>query len=442
MPNVLTAEMLKKLDLPTDKFNASFEAMMRAGKERLLALQHPTGGWGWFEHDAEDPFMTACAVHGLGECDRLGYPVDSVALKRGRDRLRAMAKAENDLNRLAYEAYVLGEEFDRLLERSAELSPYAQALLALALHKANRDEAPGVAQKLVAAANGDHWETANWYYKWDNVSIETTCYAIQALVALDPKNPLIPKATSWLLAQRQAAGRWRSTKDTAVAIATLLQVSGLERLVGILGEEPSESKPQGKAFLKKIGVTLNGADRCEILADLNDPTHSVFETRFTAPRSGPNVLRFEKLDEQSDFKFDVEVTQRLFEERVAAESRGLGVEVKTDRPLDRLQLGDEVTVTVAVTAAEAADYVMIQSPVPAGCEVIRGSGTGPFARFEDRYEKAIFFLRSLGGETVKFTYRMRCAYAGRFTVLPASATLMYNEEIYGVSAPGAARIEP
>jgi len=101
-----------------------------------------------------------------------------------------------------------------------------------------------------------------------------------------------------------------------------------------------------------------------------------------------------------------------------------------------------VTATVVVKAASPVEYVMVQSPIPAGCDVIRGSGVGTFARFEDRYEKALFFLSSLGEEEVRLTYRMRCSIAGRFTVLPAWAGLMYNEDLFGTSAPVRATIKP
>src|SRR5207249_63356 len=115
VPNVLTADVLRRMKIPAEKFNSAFEPMMRAGKDRLLALQRASGGWGWFDNDVEDPFMTACAVHGLAECERLGYPLDAVALKRGRERLLAVAKEETDDDRLAYEAYVLGANFEPLL---------------------------------------------------------------------------------------------------------------------------------------------------------------------------------------------------------------------------------------------------------------------------------------------------------------------------------------
>jgi hypothetical protein len=440
VPNVLTADVLRKLRIPTDSFNASFKEMMKAGLDRLLALQRPSGGWGWFDRDAEDPFMTACAVRGLSECARLGYAVDAVALKRGRERLRAMAKEEQDLNRLAYEVFALGEDFDRVLAARAELSPYAQALLALALHQAGRPEAAEAARSLAACAKGDHWETPNWYYKWDNVAIETTAYAVQALLAIEPGHPLIPKAVEWLLAQRQG-NRWRSTKDTAVAIATLLQVAGLEKLAGAVAVEPAADANR-TALLRKVGVVLNGGERREILVDLNNPLKSGFEAHFSRLNAGPNQAAFERIDEQADLRFDLELHQQVFRDRVDAEARGLDVRVEYDRPPASWRLGDEVAVKVTVQASEEADYVMVLSPIPAGGEVIRGSGQGEFARFEARYEKAIFFLRKVTDQPVELAYKMRCSFAGSYTILPPWAGIMYNEEVYGTGPVTPAVIRP
>ncbi len=436
---MLTADVLKQLGIPTEKFNASFEDMMRVGRERLLALQRPDGGFAWFDQGAEDPLMTAIVLHGLQECDRLGWKVDQVSLKRGRDRLRAFAKAEADLDHLAYQAYVLGEEFDRLLAKKDQLSPYARALLAIALHRAGRAEAAEVVQALAATVKVDHWESPNPRRSWESLSVETTSYALQALVAVDPGNRLIPAGREWLLSQRHG-NRWRSTKDTAVAISTLLKITSLDRLGAAVAN--NGQKAAKEEFLKKIGVSLNGGDPREILVDLNNPTRSTFEVHFAAVRVGSNTLQFQALDAQSDFQFDVEVTQRFFQPRTDAVSQGVEVKVAYDRPLDGLRLGDEVTATIVVKAASPVEYVMVQSPIPAGCEVIRGSGVGTFARFEDRYEKALFFLSSLGEEEVRLTYRMRCSIAGRFTVLPAWAGLMYNEDLFGTSAPVQVTIKP
>ena len=439
MPNVLTADVLGRMGIPTEKFNASFEAMMRAGKDRLLALQRPSGGWGWFENDPEDPFMTACAVRGLSECARLGFPLDRVALKRGRERLLAMSAEEKHPDRLAYELYVLGEGAERLLPKADTLSNFAHALLTLTLAKAGRPEAQGMARALELRAKDDHWETPSWFYRWDDVSIETTAYAIQALAKVSPRSPLIGKATSWLLAQRQGH-RWRSTKDTAVAIATLLDVTDLGVLAGAVQVAADGGKRP--AIYRTVGVVLNGGERRDLRIDLNNPLEGVFEAHFARVNAGPNMLSFDRPEDAADLEFRLEVLQRRLVDRVDSENRGLSVNVTYDRPLEGLRVGDEVTATVVVASAEPSDYVMVQSPVPGGCEVLRGSGGGPFARFEDRYDRAIFFLRSLGPEPVRLQYRMRSAFGGRFTVLPAWAGLMYREEVYGTGEARTAIIQP
>ena len=184
----------------------------------------PTADSAWFDRGDADPLMTAIVLHGLQECDRLGWKVDQVSLKRGRDRLRAFAKGEADLDLLAYQAYVLGEEFDRLLAKKDELTAYSRALLALTLHRAGRAEAAEVVKALVASAKQDHWESPNRRRPWENASIETTAYALQALVAVDPA--IRSSRSGGSGSCRSADGnRWQSTKDTAVAISTLLKIT-------------------------------------------------------------------------------------------------------------------------------------------------------------------------------------------------------------------------
>ena len=154
------------------------------------------------------------------------------------------------------------------------------------------------------------------------------------------------------------------------------------------------------------------------------------------------MVHFEKLDERSEFKCEIGLAQRVFQARLGAEARGMDVAVSYDKPLASLRTGDEVTATLTVSASQPVDYVMVQSPIPAGGEVVRGSGAGAFASFEDRYDKAIFFLRSADRAAQRLQYKMRCSFGGRFTVLPAWAGLMYNEQIYGTGESRVATIQP
>ena len=125
-------------------------------------------------------FMTGIAVRGLSECARLGYPVDAVALRRGRERLRAIAKEDSVDDRRAYAAYALGEPDEALIARFDELSVWAQALLVLSFPPEQEARAVALARKLVPRAEGGRWTSTGWTRRED-LSVEATCYAIQAL---------------------------------------------------------------------------------------------------------------------------------------------------------------------------------------------------------------------------------------------------------------------
>src|SRR5262249_35484296 len=59
-------------------------------------FQHKeTGGWGWWEHDEDDPWMTAYVLYGLATAQAEGYPVSKNVLASGREAaVKMLAKAK------------------------------------------------------------------------------------------------------------------------------------------------------------------------------------------------------------------------------------------------------------------------------------------------------------------------------------------------------------
>ena len=57
--------------------------VIRQGLERLRDFQHRDGGWGWWNNDETNDFMTAYVVEGLARCRRLKQPVYCDVLQRG-----------------------------------------------------------------------------------------------------------------------------------------------------------------------------------------------------------------------------------------------------------------------------------------------------------------------------------------------------------------------
>ena len=50
---------------------------MQAGLDRLYQYQHPDGGWGWWQTDDSQPFMTAYVLAGLVQAKAAGYDVEA-----------------------------------------------------------------------------------------------------------------------------------------------------------------------------------------------------------------------------------------------------------------------------------------------------------------------------------------------------------------------------
>ncbi|MFB3065803.1 MAG: hypothetical protein ACE10D_04735, partial [Planctomycetota bacterium] len=104
--------------------------------------------------------------------------------------------------------------------------------------------------------------------------------------------------------------------------------------------------------------------------------------------------------------------------------------------LAEVRPGERMTVQLRITCREPQSYVMIEDPLPAGCEVLEGHETGNFARKERRDTRVVFFASRLPAGTTVFTYRIQAIFPGEYAVLPATAGPMYRPATYGRSAGG------
>lgn len=445
VPAVITAHALQRLRIPLDKLSEDLPKIVKAGIDRIHTFQHADGGWGWYCEDPTHPFMTAYALWALSEARRAGCAVDEVRLQRARACLLGLLAKTEDPNLLAYQCFALATnardpvpEVDALLKKQASLGPYGLALLAMACARLDRpDEARALADRLALQAirEGDqaHWKTENWFYRWEKVDVESTAFSARALLALRPGHEMIPRAANWILAQSRE-GRWRSTKDTTASVLFLLEYGERFGFGNTLAAKAVEGVGDGKAppLLEKLAVRFNGGNPQELLIDLNHPAAGRFVCGFDSPQPGTNTVTFDRTSGSAELELDAEIAVRSISPPPSApQANGIAVRCSFDRAVDALHVGDEVAVELELAAAQELDFVMAHVPIPAGCEVIRGSGTGAFAAFEERYEKASFFLQKLGTAPVKLHFRMRCAFAGSYTAPPPSAAAMYDDSICG-----------
>ncbi|HWE63593.1 MAG TPA: MG2 domain-containing protein, partial [Chloroflexota bacterium] len=223
---------------------AQVPAIVQTALQQLYTQQNDDGGWGWWPEDQSSPYMTAYVLEGLIALRGHGYTVDARVLTHAAAYLRDWAlnppadiylpNATSTLDLQAYSAYVLGEAgspdsglTSTLYTQRQNMLPFARAYLALAIGRLAGAHDPRV-HNLLAALEGAaqqfdaqaHWsdKAPDWIMMEDDTS--ATAVALDALVRLDPGNPLVPGAVRWLMTQR-IGGAWGTTQSTALALRAL-----------------------------------------------------------------------------------------------------------------------------------------------------------------------------------------------------------------------------
>jgi uncharacterized protein YfaS (alpha-2-macroglobulin family) len=103
-----------------------------------------------------------------------------------------------------------------------------------------------------------------------------------------------------------------------------------------------------------------------------------------------------------------------------------------------LRSGDLIVARLHVEGARG-QYLMIEDPIPAGCEQItrtsginlnytEGQWSDWYSAREFRDQKTVFFLNRFDGKAT-FQYAMRVEIPGQFRVAPARAELMYQPTV-------------
>ncbi|MGI8996765.1 MAG: alpha-2-macroglobulin family protein, partial [Pyrinomonadaceae bacterium] len=243
LPTVIVANALQDVEQVSISDTNNIGKKVRRGLDRLYKFQHADGGWGFWQDDVTDPWMTAYVVDGLTLASRAGYQIDDRRVEQGRNRLWGLINAGKtdegkgiDIETRAYMIYAHASSgateprfVEDLYNNRGRLQPYGRALLALTLKgRGDTRRAQNVASEIERTASGGdfvaHWEsrrTALELYKEDN-STEATALSLKALVQISPQSELLPKAARWLVVNRRNGHYWLSTRQTAFAIYGLI----------------------------------------------------------------------------------------------------------------------------------------------------------------------------------------------------------------------------
>jgi len=464
LPDVIVGRTLRELKLSNAKLEKSLPDMVRRGLDRLYGYQHDDGGWGWWRYDKTDAWMTAYVVYGLLLARQNGFSVNESALNRGVDQLVQLARQVApplEPQSRAFVAQVLAmagkreaatplvNDLARQVDRLDSATLARVTLTLLALRRPAEAKAVGTALWARATESGAlvWWpETGPSHGEGAAGSAEVTALAFQALDALFPNDPRVPKAVRWLVLHRRG-NAWDSTRDTAAAIYA---ITGYLR-------RTQELKPDYEAKVQ-LGARVLLARRITA-ADVYGPEIEVRVPLAELAR-GANALRFTKAG-AGNLYYTVALTQYLYQEDMKAVIGPAGPSVErqyfrvrsgkdprtgwatlipySDATTD-LRLAESVLVRVTVHSSRPLEYMMIEDPLPAGAEaqergdVERWEWSWWYSDMEVRDEKVTFFARNLPAGRSVFEYYLRPQFGGRYHVMPTVASNMYAPDVRGVGS--------
>ncbi|MBW3636029.1 MAG: carboxypeptidase regulatory-like domain-containing protein [Armatimonadetes bacterium] len=474
LPNILVQRALRLhnlQDAESRKLRARLPAMVRDGVTRLGRLQHESGGWGWWEADGDDPWMTAYVLYGLSQARAEGYDVDAGMVARGREAALKMLAGEVPL--LAWQRANWQNTRAFLLFCVAGAEPTAKELAVVRSERAKTALEPLDAQalgylvlldkklgssqtawpELEARLTNEGGQMLYWRGsgrdEWADWNDKTaTAVGLQALIATDAKDPRIPSVLLWLMAHRQNE-HWGNTRDTAWTLAALCDY---------LGAGGSRATQSGALEVRLNGKTLHNVS----LSPQNAHGEQLIRLPWHKLRASQNSLSLQHIGSGNPVFYAVQVRQTIGSDeplpavsptipikisreyrRLTARASGAnGWMLQSEATGNQLQQGDRVRVKLTFNVPRDLSYVLIEDAFPSGCEVTERGEAGEgneewnhwWSNTDVGDDRIAFFARKMSAGKHTIEYNLRAQTPGTYNALPTLLQAMYAPEVRAETA--------
>jgi len=436
------------------------------GIKRLIDFQQPDGGWGWWKNDRSNPFMTAYVLYGLNFAKLNGFNFDESVLQSGIRNLEFQInefKGKTEPTILSYMIYVYTEIIkNRTSERKIKvkekldfiskdnLSPYSLSLVILSyINLGETKSVNKLVLKLISQVNQSNqfafWDQRESNYYWYNDAVQTTAYAVKALLISSSDSELITKAIRWLLMKRQGFG-WSSTQTSSMVLFAITDYLKMK----------NELSPDYTISISLNGKNIFNKSFSEKDIMIEQSITNLPELLKSSLLKGKNKLVIEKsgigsvylsgmltyfsnvIDSDSKF-FTVERKYYLLEP-VQLEKRIVFKKKKFD---GKVSVGQDLLVETKIKSKHNnLEYLISEDMLPSGFEVVKDLNnyqidgieniTYDYSHSEYRDEKAVFFSTYFNRE-VTFRYIIKAQIPGEYNVNPSQSCLMYYTDFNGNS---------
>lgn len=481
LPNLEAHRLLQSFGIPDPELEARLGRTLDPGLQRLLARQNEDGGWGWWTSGESDPYVTAYVLFGLARLKEAGLAVPAEALQRGVAYQQAVlpaAETAREFDLLAFGHWSLAEAgagdlaaLEALYARRSELSPWAQAALALGFEKA--DPGSQAAQTLLSGLGSSamrpaaeqsavFWEVGGSPRSSMVDPVTSTALVVYALARREPGSPLLADAVRYLMASRQADGAWSSSYSTAWTVMALVEFM---RGTGELGGD--------FAFSASLNDSLLAQGRAAGIGQLNPVTAIAPLNSLQA--AYPNALVIQREPGPGRLYYNIILAVNRPVETAGPLANGVSISrqylpagescpVGGCEAIQSAQAGSLVQVRLTLTLPEDAYHLVVEDYLPAGTEILdtrlktsqtmlpeqpetepeplydpqrpfaAGWGWWLFSEPQIYDERITWMAEYLPAGTYELTYTLVALQPGEYRVLPAHAREFYFPEIQGNSA--------
>lgn len=218
---------------------------------KLKACQNSDGAFPWFPGGHSNLYMTLYVLEGLAEAARYNVAIPEDVARKALHYVIAeipghMKPEESETSFILYAAYVVTSfpaewpehaaalKYARVWadfadKNSRALTPFGKAYAAYVYHRlGERRKAESCLARAMDGSREDdiaglYWTPEKISWLWYNDTVEKHAFILRTLLALKPGDPRIGPMVKWLLFSRKAS-EWKSTKASAAAIYSLLDV--------------------------------------------------------------------------------------------------------------------------------------------------------------------------------------------------------------------------
>lgn len=469
LPAIIVSNTFKELNIPLK--SESIEKLpdvISKGLKRLYDFQNSSGGWGWWQNDQGNAYISAYVMHGLLLAEQGGYDVSESVLNRGIKFIeRAFYDKTIDLTTRSFILYVLymaqGEEIEYLKGYNqfiaevldSEIDPYALGYLGKVFYGTdNTNYLDAVISKLeksvIQTENAAYWGATEYYYSWRYDRVQNTANVLKFLIEAKPESELIYKSVNWLLNQQKGFS-WYSTQQTAMVIFALTDYLKMTKEL--------EANFTVDVFLNGSKILTKSFDKNGIYSTVE--TINLKNIPGVKLKTGSNTLKIVKngsgnvyfAGNANYYTKNIEDLASTGFEVVKEYYKLIEVQTPQGRHYRKVMTtefdeGDLVFVKLKVRSkSKNLDFMMLEDMFPSGFEAVKEDNY--FIQDESYYNSYVYkgwrwfyadkefrdnrisFFVTYSQEYMEFSYILKAVHHGQFSVMPAEASLMYYPDVRG-----------